>query len=418
VDAIAKRSLSRLFPKFGMADNQNWGKVVEKAKQGAPDALDAVGYQGDAAAHPVCKEILASVSAGGTKGSDLHKQFSIPPYGWPKDAITGSLFALLAGGNLRATLEGKNLAGPKELPATQVTKATFYKEDEPPSGKQRMQVRALLGAAGILYETSKEHLQIGALLQHLRDLADRSGGPAPLPDPPDTQFLNDLQLMGGNQQFRAVADLHETLDRDLQEWKSLDEKRRTRETDWDQLQRLLRHAEGFPVAEALRPAVQAIREGRQLLDDPDPVRPLLESVTNALNTELLSRQQELAIAHESAIRSLLTSREWTTLSNDQQQAILKEVTLVPIESLDVSSRGRLLDALDSHPLSAWRDRISLVPSRRDQARHVAAKLLEPESVSVAAPSATIRDADDLATYLDAIRDEVEPILQSGKIVII
>ena len=38
VETAANRSLIRLFPKFGAGDNANWGKVVVKARDGAPDA--------------------------------------------------------------------------------------------------------------------------------------------------------------------------------------------------------------------------------------------------------------------------------------------------------------------------------------------------------------------------------------------
>ena len=55
------------------------------------------------------------------------------PYGWPKDAINGALLTLLAAGNIRAEQDGKDRTAPKELPPTQIGKATFYKEDEPPT---------------------------------------------------------------------------------------------------------------------------------------------------------------------------------------------------------------------------------------------------------------------------------------------
>ena len=40
VETAANRSLIRLFPKFAQGDNPNWGKVITKARDGAPDALD------------------------------------------------------------------------------------------------------------------------------------------------------------------------------------------------------------------------------------------------------------------------------------------------------------------------------------------------------------------------------------------
>ena len=50
-----------------------------RSRDGAPDALDAVGHQGEPTPHPVCKEVLAAISPGGTKGSDLQKRFAAPP---------------------------------------------------------------------------------------------------------------------------------------------------------------------------------------------------------------------------------------------------------------------------------------------------------------------------------------------------
>ena len=142
VETAASRSLIRLFPKFGLGDNADWGKVVTKAREGAPDALDAVGHHGEPTTHPVCKEVLAAISPGGTKGAELQKRFTAPPFGWPKDAVSGAIFTLLAAGNIRAAQDGKDLAGPKELPPTQIGKATLYKEDDPPSVGQRLAVRA------------------------------------------------------------------------------------------------------------------------------------------------------------------------------------------------------------------------------------------------------------------------------------
>ncbi len=60
VETAANRSLIRLFPKFGAGDNANWGKVVIKARDGAPDALEAVGHHGEPTTNAVCKEVLAA----------------------------------------------------------------------------------------------------------------------------------------------------------------------------------------------------------------------------------------------------------------------------------------------------------------------------------------------------------------------
>ena len=102
-----------------------------------------------------------------------------------------------------------------------------------------------------------------------------------------------------------------------------------------------------------------------------------------------------------------------------RDAIIAEAKLAATRSarceLLMSSCSRSLDAT---PLSAWQDRISFVPSRRDQARQRAAKLLMPESVTVTLPPATIKAIADLDSYLDQVRAQVQPHLDAGKTVII
>ena len=100
-------------------------------------------------ANAVCKEVLARTSGSGTKGTDLQRDLGDAPFGWPKDAIDGALLVLLASGNVRAERDGHSVDGPKELPPTQVGKATFFKEDEPPSKQEQLAVRGVLTEAKV-----------------------------------------------------------------------------------------------------------------------------------------------------------------------------------------------------------------------------------------------------------------------------
>jgi len=418
VETAANRSLIRLFPKFGGGDNANWGKVVTKARDGAPDALEAIGHHGEPTTNAVCKEVLAAVSPGGTKGSELQKRFAGPPFGWPKDAVNGAVLTLFAAGNIRAAQDGKDLTGPKELPQAQIGKVTLYKEDEPPTVSQRLAVRGLLTAAGIAYEAGQEAAQVPALLQRLKDLAARAGGAPPLPEAPDTDHLDAHLVLGGNQRFRAVADDHDRLGADLDRWRAAEQQREKREADWQSAQRLLRHAEGLNIAGEVAPAATAIRAGRQLLDDPDPIAPLLGDLTVALRSEVVQCSEQLAAAQRGAVAELEEWDEWSKLDAGDREAIIAEAKLLPAEPPDLSSETKLLEALDAMSLSAWQDRISLVPGRQDQARQRAARRLEPESVTVAIPSRTIKTAGDLQVYLEELRARVQPLLNANKTVIL
>jgi hypothetical protein len=418
VETAATRSLVRLFPKFKLGDNANWGKVVTKARDGAPDALDAVSHHGEPTSNPVCKEVLAAISPAGTKGTILQRSFASPPFGWPKDAVSGAILTLLSAGNVRAALDGKELTGPKELPQTQIGKATLYKEDEPPSVTQRLAVKGLLTAAGIPYEVGQEGAQLSALLQRLKDLAMQAGGPPPLPEPPDVEHIDALLALGGNQRFRAAADAHDRLGADLEQWRAAERQRRKREDEWHELGRMLRHARGLPVAREVEPAITAIHEGRQLLDDPDPVAPLVGKLASALREVITRHAEELADAQQHAVAGLETWGDWSKLAPADREVILREAQLVPAVPPEVGSDGKLLEALDATPLSAWSDRISLVPGRRDQARQRAAVQLEPESVTITPPSATIKNEQDLDDYVDELRARVQPHLVAEKTVII
>jgi hypothetical protein len=418
VETAAERSLVRLFPKFGAGDDADWDKVVGRAREGAPDALTEIGHRGEVTSNAVCTEVLAAISPGGTKGVELQRCFEASPYGWPKDAVRGAILALLAGRFVRAAQDGTEIAGPKDLPLPQIGKVTLYKEDEPPSVEQRVAVKGLLNAAEIPYEAEQEGAQIAALLQRLKDLAGRAGGPPPLPEPPDVTHLDALMALGGNQRFRAVADDHDRLSSDLERWRAADRQREKREGAWEALQRLLRHAEGLPVATTVSPAVAAIRDGRQLLDDPDPAAPLLDELSAALREAVTQRAEELAGAQREAVAELEAWEDWAKLEPAGREAIVASARLVATEPPDVGADADLLVALDATPLAAWEERIGFIPSRRDQARRRAAQELEPESVPLAAPSGTIKDDKDLDEYVEEVRALVRPYLDAKKTVII
>ncbi|MGN6258091.1 MAG: BREX system P-loop protein BrxC [Solirubrobacterales bacterium] len=418
VETAANRSLARLFPRFGQGDHPDWSKVVERARAGAPDALSAVGHQGPPTTQVVCKEVLAAISPAGTRGTELQRRFTAPPFGWPKDAVNAAVLVLLLGGNIRAAQDGKDLEGPKQLPQSQIGKVTLYKEDDPPSVEQRLAVRGLLTAAQVPYEEGREGAQIPALLQRLKDLAGSAGGAPPLPEPPATGYLDALLGLGGNERFKAVAGEHERLAGDLAAWKAAAARREKREAEWGDLLRLQRHAAELPVHAKLAPAVEAIRDGRLLLADPDPLSPLLAELVAALREAVGERAQRLDEARRSAAAELERWDDWAKLGPEDRRAIVEEAKLVAEKPPQPKNEKDLLELLEVSPLRAWSEQIDFVPSRLERARKQAAKKLEPESVSVSAPPGTIRNEEDLDAYLKELRELVEAHLNRDKTVIL
>jgi hypothetical protein len=418
VGAAADSALARLFPKFNTADNPKWDKVIAKARDGAPDALTFVGYTGDVPANPVCKEVLDRISGAGTSGAEIQRQLSEPEYGWPADAINGALLALLGSGNIGAERDGIPVSGPKELPPTQLGKATFFKEDPPPSMKERMAVRGVLTEAAIPYDAGQEGAAISGLLQHLSELAAQAGGSPPLPDPPDVSHVEGLRALAGNQQFREVAKESEQLRQDIKLWATASEQRSSREAAWGVLQRLLSHASGIAGASEVQTQRDAVERDRLLLVDPDPVAPLISSLSALLRDELTRAMSELRAEYTRQVPELEASAEWQQLDESDRISILQRVGLEEIAEPSLSTDDQVLAALDAAPLGTWLERRQALSRKVAEARELAAKMLEPKSVSVRPRSATLKTAGDVDAYVDAFRSELMEHIDAGETVIV
>ena len=164
----ANNSLQRLYPQFGTADHGGWPKVYEKAHQGAPDALKAVGDDGEPVKNAVCKAILGFI-AGGKKGADIRTQFEGATYGWSRDAVDGGLQVLLVAGLIRAQDERGQAIDPKELERKSVGKTMFKVESTTITTAQRIQIRKLLQKVGFTVTQGEELTYVPQFLQKLQN---------------------------------------------------------------------------------------------------------------------------------------------------------------------------------------------------------------------------------------------------------
>lgn len=419
VELAGDHSLKRMFPKFAAADNPKWSKVKDKARDGAPDSLTNVDWTGEVPDNPVCKEVLERTSGAGTKGSDIQRQLNEPPYGWPKDATEGALLALLANGNIRAERDGQKIASAKHVPSSQIGNTTFYKEDEPPNVTEKLAVRGLLNQAKIPYEDNQEAAALSGLLARLEDLAAGSGGVAPLPEPPGTAHLDELKALAGNQQFRAIAAAAEQLRLDLTDWGIKRDQKTKRESAWSTLNQLLGHAEGVVEAEDVRTQCNAIVQSRLLLDDPDPISPLIEEISKILRSKYTSSIGDVRSAYESAIERVRSDEDWVKLKDGQQTQVLGDSRLSLPAEMDVSSKELLLAALNAQPLKSLHELIDALPAKEQKARTKIAEIINPEPTisKVNAPSATLKTADEVDAYLAGLRTSIMQHIDAGEIVV-
>ena len=92
INRAAKSSAIRLYSQFDAADHDLWSKVLDEARKGNLEALKFVDHTQEADRHPVCQKLLAYIGPG-KKGAEIRDNFEAPPFGWPRDAIDGALYA-------------------------------------------------------------------------------------------------------------------------------------------------------------------------------------------------------------------------------------------------------------------------------------------------------------------------------------
>ena len=418
IEDAAEKSLIRLYPQFKTADNAAWTKVHELASKGSVDSLKATGDTGEPDGNPVCKEIKKYIAAG-KRGADIRTQFDSPPYGWPADAIDGALRVMLVAGLIRAQDDRGVVIDPKELGRKDIAKTFFKVESITISVPQRIKIRKLLQKAGIGVNPNEESSRMLQFTDYLFRLAENAGGEAPKPERPDTAFINDLRLCAGNEQLQQVYDQADSISDYIDSCISLATQIESRMPNWQILKHLANYAQnlnGIGVAEA---QIKSIEESRLLLYDPDPVQPLLTSVTDLLREELNNLNKEYNESWQSCMDILEKDDNWQKLEPEQKHDLLGKNNLLPKAKpvIDVASSSTILASLEKTNLVAFRDRLAALPARLNSALQSTVAVFEPEAHVVHVPYRIIKSEAELEEWLDETKERLSEALKSGPIVI-
>ncbi len=417
VKAAIDDALIRLFPNFSLGDHPGWGTVVKQVREGNANALTAVAYNGNVEDQAICKEIHNFVDALGKKGSDIRKHFMEGSYGWPQDAVDGALLCLVAGGFLRATKNSVPV-NVKDITTPVLGLTEFYREGITVTAAHRLGIRVLLTNLGFPAKQGEEVASIPRVLSMLRELAASAGGDAPLPEMPSIASIEHLQALSGNAQIVAVYEQRNELYDNFKIWKDKREQIAKCLPDWNKLQRFLTQARSLPVALEIEPQVEAIRNGRHLLFDPDPVLPLMDELRAALRLELMDFQQRRIAEQDQQVQTLNAWAEWPLLSEEERQRILSQNGLGSIPELKIGTDEELLATLDANPISSWEDKISAPQARIVKVREAAMKLRTPDAVRISLPQATLTSADQVDAYLAQLRADMMQHIDAGNPVVV
>lgn len=418
VQEAAGNSLTRLYPQFALADHAGWPKVYEKAHQGAPDALKAVGDEGEPARNPVCKTILGYI-AGGKKGADVRANFEGSPFGWSRDAIDCGLQVLLLAGLVRAQDERGQTIVPKELERKSIGKVTFKVESATVSTAQRIQIRKLLQKTGLSAKQGEELVYIPQFLQTLQDLAGNAGGDPPRPARPAPGLLSDLRLTAGNEQLLAIYNSFEQLSGLITTWTELAASIAQRLPSWTVLKRLTGYTNGIQDADIIVTQVNHLERDRQLLAEPDPIVPLVANLTQLLRDELNRLDKEYQTTHTKGMARLKTDENWQQLEPEQRNSLLAEhkLTLTDQTQVALGSTEEVLQTLAKINLAMFADRVAAMPGRFENVAAAAAELCEPEAQFIKVPRRTLKTEKEIDAWVDDVKRQLQKALQQGPIVI-
>jgi len=409
-------SLTRLYPKFHLADQTGWDKVYKKAKEGAPDSLKMVGHDGEAEKNSVCKTIIGQIGAG-KKGVDLRKYFEEAPFGWDRDAIDGGIQALLVEGKINARDDKGQVLNPNEIERKKIGTSLFKIESATVSTPQRIQIRKVFQQVGITAAQGEELSSVGLFLKNLNEIALSAGGESPKPAPVDQTIIEEIRLASGNEQLLTIYGHREQLKTDIAEWENTAKQISAQLPAWNGLQQLLSQAGNIKAAKEVQSQVDAIRDGRLLLATPDPITPLMKTLEESLRSEITDKHATYTARIQQENEVLMNDPAWQEIEAPKQEQFLSESDIKTPEPLDVSNKDSLLSALRSYPISSWSDRIDAVSNRFAQVREKAAKYLEPETQSLSLPRRTLRNSDDVSAWLEEVSQQLNEAVNKGPVIL-
>lgn len=414
INRAAKSSAIRLYSQFDAADHEHWGKVLDEARKGNLEALKAVGHTQEADKHPVCHKLLGFIGPG-KKGSEIRENFEAPPYGWPRDAIDGALYALLAAGHIKATDAAAKAVDAKSLDRAKLTQTSFQRESVNITPPQLIKIRSLFSAVGVPCQPKEELAKVPALLAKLREQASKAGGPAPAPETPKLTVIEAIEAQSGNAQLLELFNRHDELLALSQGWTKTAAEIAKRLPAWHKLGDLLRHAKTLGPYAKLKAEADAIEAQRSLLADPDPVRPLLDETVDLLRQALKAKLDAFEQGFAQQQDLLQQDADWKKLGNTQRDELTAKHHLTPPPAVATGTPEQLQDALDDCDLEHWISKTQALSTRFEAARHAAVQLLKPNVVHISLPKRTLNNDAELKAWLEEVEALIAAKLKAGPV---
>lgn len=283
------------------------------------------------------------------------------------------------------------------------------------AAEEKLGVRKLFTAAGLKFSPGQEALDAPRFVVLLKELAASAGGPPPAPEPPKSPLLTELEGLQGNDLLFRLFEESATLTTNIATWKKTGHQIAQRTPVFQKAEQLLRHgiAAALPGMARCQADWEAVRDHRSLLDEPDPVSPVLQTVSTALRNGLREGHSRCEQVLQEEIAALEKHSLWGTLAADKRNALLSSRGVVSHPVPQLSSEAEILASLQACDIAGWKTRADALSTRCAAALAEAIKEAKPKARRISLPSATIETAAELEAWLGQVRETIEKALRDG-----
>jgi hypothetical protein len=411
IESALNSLADRQFTEFkSKGDFKDWDKALAKALSGDPDALKKIGWDKEPKDHPVAIEILRFIGNNTKQGKEIRNQFMKAHYGWSQDAIDTMIVLL------RNT---ENISTPEpNINQAKIGIAVFKKEVHTLAASDKIKLRKIYQDAGISCKPGEEFLHSNTFLNKLKELAGIIGGDAPKPEPINIQFLKDIENLDGNERLVRLLDEQEDLKSKNTEWSKKADLVRKREPQWRLLSELANHANGDAGMEQLKSEIEAIRDNRLLLQEPDPIQPKLTDLTEKLKAALNKLKLSYISLYDLKMAELQVNMYFGKLTPDQKHSILFKHQLLAKPEIKSLDSNALLNQLQKASLYSWNTKIAALPGQFQSALDEAIAITAPKATTFSLPRTTINNQADIEVYIAELKTELENLLKDSTSIIL
>ena len=250
-------------------------------------------------------------------------------------------------------------------------------------------------------------------LSKLKNLAVSVSGDAPRPEPVNIQFLKDIENKEGNERLVEILLQKDLLDAKLKEWTANEKLIIKREPSWRLLVQLDSLTPDTDELSPLKEQITAIRENRLLLQEPNPVQPILDSLTEKLGNGLKNKKEQFNNLYDIKMAELQENEYFIKITPEQKRRILINNQILSKPEIKAVDATALLIQLQKASLYQWDTKMAALAGQFQSAIEDAILLSAPQAKSYALPRRTIKNQADIESYITTLKSELEELLKNN-----